>query len=152
MKSSPTLRSVPRNGLPPAPLGKPGVPFEVRIPPYECLRLSAKGKRAIRSSEVIALLSESVESERARIKHLGEVVDSLTQMLFVDNNVRPADTTSLIERLTHVRLQQQAELRRSLGLLHQMVSPSAGSVSIQGVEVDGDDAPLELGARRKRSC
>jgi hypothetical protein len=80
------------------------------------------------------------------------VIDSLTQMLFASANVRPADTVSLIERLTHVRLQQQAELRRSLGLLREMVSPKAGSVSIHGVEVDGYQVPMELGGRRRKTC
>ena len=138
MKSSSTLRSVPLAGLFPAQVSKPGGPFEVRIPPYECLRLAAKGRRHLQPSEVIALLSESVESERARIKQLGDVVDKLTQSLFADGNVRLAGTVLLIERLNHVRLQQQGELRRSLGLLHQMVSPSAGAVTIQGVEPDAD--------------
>lgn len=152
MKSSPKLRSVPLDGLAPAPAGKPSVPFQVRIPPHECLRLAAKGKRDLKPSDVIALLSESIEAERARIKHLGDVVDSLTQMLFANGNVRPADTASLIERLNHVRLQQQAELRRSLGLPHNMVSPSAGSVSIRGLEIDADEAPVDLGGKRKRTC
>jgi hypothetical protein len=133
-------------------VNKPGAPIQVRIPPYECLRLAAKGKRDLEPSNVIALLSESIEVERARIRHLGNVVDSLTEMLFANTNVRPADTASLIERLNHVRLQQQAELRRSLGLLHHMVSPSAGSVSIHGVEVDGDEPSVELGGKRKRVC
>jgi hypothetical protein len=152
MKSSPKLRSVPLDGLASAPVGKPGVPFQVQIPPYECLRLATKGRRALEPSDVIALLSEHVEAERARIKQLGDVVDSLTQMLFANGNVRPADTVMLIERLNHVRLQQQGELRRSLGLLHHMVSPSAGAVSIRSLEVDTQDAPVELGGKRKRVC
>ena len=153
MKSLPKLRSVPLDGLARTQVGKPCAPIQVRIPPFECLRLAAKGRRELEPADVIALLSESVETERARIRHLGDVVDSLTQMLFANGNVRPADTASLIERLDHVRLQQQAELRRSLGLLHQMVSPSAGSVSIHGVEVEADEPPVNLGGgKRKKAC
>jgi hypothetical protein len=146
-----TLRSVPLDGHAHTPVGVPGVPFQVRIPPYECLRLAAKGKRALEPSDVIALLSESVEAERARIKQLGDVIDTLTQALFSSANVRTADTVLLIERFNHVRLQQQGELRRSLGLLHQMVSPRAGSVSIQAVEIDADEASVELGGKGKKS-
>ena len=115
--------------------------------------MAAKGRRHLEPSNVVALLSESVEAERARIKQLGDVVDKLTQSLFADGNVRLAGTVLLIERLNHVRLQQQGELRRSLGLLHQMVSPIAGSsVSIHGVEVDADEPPVNLGGKGKKAC
>jgi hypothetical protein len=133
-------------------LSKAGEPIQIRTPPHECLRLAAKGKRDLEPSDVIALLSEFIEEERARIRQQGRVIDSLTEMLFQNVNVRPDDTLSLLERLNHIRLQQQAELRRSLGLLHQMVSPSAGSVSIHGVEVDADEPPVELGGKRKKAC
>jgi hypothetical protein len=86
------------------------------------------------------------------VKQLGDVIDSLMQVLFASNNVRAADTAMLIERFNHVRLQQQGELRKSLGLLHEMISPRAGSVSIQGVEIDPVEMPVDLGGSRKRTC
>jgi hypothetical protein len=136
MKASTTLRSVPLE----APVDKYapvlGQPFPVRIPPAECLRLAAKGRRDLDPSDVLALLAEDVAAERLRIKQMADQIDALRSMLFGKNDPAPTTTLGLIEKLNRVRLQEQSELRHSMALLHEMTTPKQAAVLLERVQVN----------------
>jgi len=148
MRSSTALRSVPLD----SPVDKYapvlGQPVPIRIPPADCLRLAARGRCDLAPADVLALLAQDVEGERLRVKQMGEQIDALRAMLFSKNDPSPSNTLALIERLNRIRLQEQAELRHSMALLHDMTSPRQTAVQVERVEVNASQAAVNLGGKR----
>jgi hypothetical protein len=145
MKSNTSLHSVPLN--PPVDKYAPveGQPFPVRIPAEECLRLAARKRGELEPEDVLALLAGDIAAERLRIKQMGDQIDALRAMLFGKFDPAPSNTLALIERLNRIRLLAQAELRHSLGLLHQMVGSRQVSLQLDQIEFHGKEATIGLG-------
>ena len=129
-----------------------GQPFPVPLSPGLRLRMAAEGTRKLEPDDLVALLSQQVSGEMTRVNQLSDQTDTLTAMLFSKTDASPSALLAIIEQLGRIRVRQQAELRRSLGLLHHMVAPSLPTVRLQQVQVNAQQAAVNLGGKRKRSC
>ena len=129
-----------------------GEPFPVPLSPGLRLRMAAEGTRKLDPDDLVALLSQQVSAEMTRVNQLSDHTDALTAMFFTKHDASPSALLAIIEQLSRIRIRQQAELRRSLGLLHHMVAPSLPTVRLQQVQVNAQQAAVNLGGKRKRSC
>jgi hypothetical protein len=114
--------------------------------------MAAEGTRKLDPEDLIALVSQQVSAEMTRVNQLSGHTDALTAMFFTKHDASPSALLAIIEQLSRIRIRQQAELRRSLGLLHHMVAPSLPTVRLQQVQVNAQQAAVNLGGKRKRSC
>jgi len=129
-----------------------GEPFPVPLSPGLRLRMAAEGTRKLDPEDLIALVSQQVSAEMTRVNLLSDQTDTLTAMLFSKTDASPSALLGILEQLSRIRIRQQAELRRSLGLLHHIVSPSLPTVRLQQVQVNAAQAAVNLGGRGKRRC
>jgi len=96
--------------------------------PLRRLQEAGKGGRKVDPDDVLGVLAGIAAEQASAARDLQERLSELMQMLLANASSSPAATLALIERLSKIHLQQQAQVERTLALLHQLVTPAVPPV------------------------
>ena len=96
------------------------------VSPLDRLQQAACGLSEVQPQDVTAILTDVVITEVAAVKKMAAQVDDMNQMLFSQGSnaaASPSAILMILERMSALYCQRQAEFLKSAELLHRLASP-----------------------------